>query len=160
MNKLKIFDSDKHLKVLKIIALSFVSLLLLWFTFDITGLKFGNIKIVTSAFIDEPIDFMFYLIFIASIVCFILKDKIGKYMLSVFLLLGGTFQLTVYFKSSESIAKYNNMFADTHHIIAVSNDILIKDTYHIFLDIFIFIALISVLIFFIATIIHFRENRN
>ena len=59
MNKLKIFDSSKHLKILKIVALSFAGLLLLWFTFDITGLKFGKIKIVTSAFVDEPIDFVF-----------------------------------------------------------------------------------------------------
>ena len=158
MNKLKIFDSSKHLKILKIVALSFAGLLLLWFTFDITGLKFGKIKIVTSAFVDEPIDFVFYLIFIASIVCFVLKDKIGKYMLLIFLLLWGTFQLTVYFKSGESIAAYNNAFADTHHIIAASNDLLVKDTYHIFLDIFILLALISVKIFFIVKIIS-RKGR-
>lgn len=158
MNKLKIFDSDKHLKVLKIIALSFVGLLFLWFTFNITGLKFGNIKIVTSAFIDEPIDFLFYLIFLASIVCFILKDKIGNYLLSIFLLLWGTFQLTVYFKSGGSIVTYNNLFADTHHIIAASNIVLIKDTYHIFLDIFILLALISVIIFFISKILSCKRN--
>lgn len=158
MNKSKIFDSSKRLKILKIVALSFAGLLLLWFTFDITGLQFGNIKIITSAFVDEPIDFVFYLIFLASIICFILKDKIGKYMLSAFLLLWGTFQLTVYFKSGESIAAYNNMFADNHHIIAASNDILIKDTYHIFLDIFILLALISSIIFFIAKIISNKKK--
>ena len=160
MNKLKIFDSSKHLKILKIVALSFVGLLLLWFTFDITGLKFGNIKIVTSAFVDEPIDFVFYLIFVASIICFILKDNIGKYMLSAFLLLWGTFQLTVYFKSGESIAAYNNTFADTHHIIAASNDLLIKDTYHIFLDIFILLALISSIAFLLAKILSSKKKSN
>lgn len=158
MNKLKIFDSNKHLKILKIVTLSFAGLLLLWFTFDITGLKFGNVKIVTSAFADEPIDFLFYLIFIASLVCFILKDKIGKYALSAFLLLWGTFQLTVYFRSGESIVAYNNTFADTHRIIAASNDILIKDTYHIFLDIFILLTLISAIMFFIAKIISRGEK--
>lgn len=158
MNKLKIFDSSKYLKILKIVALFFAGLLLLWFTFDITGLKFGNIKIVTSAFVDEPIDFVFYLIFVASIICFIFKDNIGKYMLSAFLLLWGTFQLSIYFKSGDSIAAYNNTFADTHHIIAASNDLLVKDTYHIFLDIFILLSFISAIIFFIAKIISHKEN--
>lgn len=45
MNKSKIFDSSKRLKILKIVALSFAGLLLLWFTFDITGLQFGRKKI-------------------------------------------------------------------------------------------------------------------
>lgn len=99
--KLKIFDDSRKLKTLKIIALAFSGILLLWFTFDITGLKIGDTKIVTSAFIDEPIDFVFYLILIASIVCFILKDKIGKYFLSAFLLFWGVFQFTVYFKTDD-----------------------------------------------------------
>lgn len=160
MNKLKIFDSGKHLKVLKIIVLSFLGLLLLWFTFDITGLKCGNTKIVTSAFIDEPIDFVFYLIFIASIFCFIFIDKVGKYSLSVFLLCWGAFQFSVYFKTGESIAAYNKQFVDTHHIIAASNDILVKDTYHIFLDILILLALISVISFLIAKILSSKKKSN
>ena len=150
--KLKIFDDSRKLKTLKIIALAFSGILLLWFTFDITGLKIGDTKIVTSAFIDEPIDFVFYLILIASIVCFILKDKIGKYFLSAFLLFWGVFQFTVYFKTDDNLAAYNKTFADTHHIIAASQNTLIKDTFHIFLDIFILFAFITILIFLIATI--------
>lgn len=151
--KLKIFDYSKRLKILKIITLVFSGILLLWFTFDITGLKFGNTNIVTSAFADEPIDFVFYLIFLASIVCFILKDKIGKYMLAAFLLLWGTFQFATYFKTGEGIAAYNKTFADTHRIIAASDDRLVKDTYHIFLDIFILIALVSVITFVVVKIV-------
>lgn len=160
MNKLKIFDSNKHLKILKIIALSFLGLLLLWFTFDITGLKFGNTKIVTSAFMDEPIDFVFYLFFIASVVCFIFIDKVGIYGLSAFLLCWGAFQFSVYFKTGESIASYNKFFADTHHIIKASQDILVKDTYHIFLDIFILFAFISVITFLIAKIFSSKKKSN
>ncbi len=37
-SKLKIFDDGKLLKILKIIALVFSGILLLWFTFDMTGL--------------------------------------------------------------------------------------------------------------------------
>lgn len=113
---------------------------------------------MTSAFVDEPIDFVFYLIFIASIVCFILKDKIGKYALSLFLLLWGTFQFATYFKSGESVASYNKQYADTHHIIAVSDDALVKDTYHIFLDILILLALVSVISFFLVKIIFNKKK--
>ncbi len=151
--KLKIFDDDKPLKIFKIITLIFSGILLLWFTFDITGLKCGSIRIVTSAFIDEPVDIAFYLIYVASIAFFIFKDKIGKYFLAVFLLLWGTFQFAIYFKSGESLVAYNKTFADTHHIIAASNDALIKDSYHIFLDILILLALISVLVFLVTNIV-------
>lgn len=156
--KLKIFDDSRKLKALKIIALAFSGILLLWFTFDITGLKIGDTKIVTSAFVDEPIDFVFYLVFIASIVCFILNDKIGKYMLSIFLLLWATFQFTIYFKTGDSIAAYNKQFVDTHRIIAASNDTLIKDTYHIFLDILILFALISAIAFLLIKIISSKQK--
>ena len=156
--KLKIFDDSRKLKALKIIALAFLGILLLWFTFNITGLKIGDTKIVVSAFVDEPIDFVFYLIFIASIVCFILKDTMGKYFLSAFLLFWGVFQFTTYFKTGENIAAYNKTFADTHHIIAASQNTLVKDTYHIFLDIFILFAFITIMIFLIVTIVSNKKK--
>ncbi len=158
--KIKIFDDNKHLKISKIIALIFTGILLLWFTFDLTGLKFGKTKIVTSAFVDEPVDVLFYLIYVVSITFFILTDKIGKYFLGAFLLLWGTFQFAIYFKSGESIVAYNKTFADTHHIIAASNDALIKDTYHIFLDILILLALILVVVFSVAKIIANNKKRK
>ncbi len=159
-NKLKIFDDSKLLKILKITALAFSGILLLWFTFDMTGLKLGDTKIVTSAFVDEPIDFLFYLIFIACIVCFVLKDKIGKYALPVFLLVWGVFQLSLYFSSGDGIVSYNKMFADTHHIIAASSDVLVKDTYHIFLDIFILLALASTIAFLVVKIVWDKRQKK
>ncbi len=158
--KLKVFDDQKLPKIFKITALVFSGFLLLWFTFDMTGLKFGDTKIVTSAFVDEPIDFLFYLIFIACIICFILKDKIGKYALPVFLLLWGSFQLSLYFSSGDGIASYNKMFADTHHIISASSDILVKDTYHIFLDIFILLALASSITFLVVKIVLDKRQKK
>ena len=158
IKKLKIFDDNRKLKILKIVVLAFLGILLLWFTFNITGLKVGNTKIVTSAFIDEPIDFVFYIIFIVGIVFFILKDKIGKYILSIFIFLWGVFQFTTYFKTGESIDAYNKTFADTHHIIAASQETLIKDTYHIFLDIFILLAFIVIMLFLIVKIISSKKK--
>ncbi len=162
-NKIVVFGDNRLLKVLKIVSLCFCGILLLWFTFDMTGLKLGNTKFVTSAFIDEPIDFVFYLIYSGCIVLFILKDKIGQYVLSVFLFIWGLIQFSMYSYSGEKIISYNNFFADTHHIIEASRDILVKDTYHIFLDIFILSAFISVLTFMITQIIFYikkRKNQN
>ncbi len=159
-SKIIVFGDNRLLKVLKIVSLCFCGILLLWFTFDMTGLKFGNAKFVTSAFIDEPIDFVFYMIYCGCIVLFILKDKIGQYVLSVFLFVWGFIQYSMYFYTGESIESYNNFFANTHHIIDVSPDILIKDTYHIFLDIFIFLAFISVLTFMTTQIIFYFKKRK
>ena len=87
--KIKIFDDNKHLKISKIIALIFTGILLLWFTFDLTGLNSVKLKFVTSAFVDEPVDVLFYLIYVVSITCFILTDKIGKYFLGgIFIVMG------------------------------------------------------------------------
>ncbi len=158
--KLKIFSNSKPLIVLKIIVFPFIGVLLLWFTFDLTGLKFENIKIVTSAFIDEPIDVIFYLIFVSCIICFILKDAAGKYLLSSFLFLWGAFQSSLYFKRGERITSYNEMFSDTHHIIPASQNMLIKDTYHIILDILILLAFITSMIFMITTFIIKDKQQN
>ncbi len=151
--KLKLFDDNKLLKITKIIALACAGVLFIWFTFDMTGLKIGSTKIVTSAFKDEPIDFVFYLIFLACIVLLVIKDAIGKYATSIFLLFWGGFQFSMYFSSGKGIASYNETFADTHHIIAASADTLVKDTYHIFLDLFILLAFVASVTFLIAKLV-------
>ena len=61
MSKIKILDSNKTVRTAKLVTIALLSSLLFWFTFDITGLKIGQTKLVTSAFIDEPIDFVFWL---------------------------------------------------------------------------------------------------
>ena len=149
MSKIKVFDNSKTVRTAKIVTIALLGSLFLWFTFDITGLKIGQIKLVTSAFIDEPIDFVFWLIFIGCIVLFILKDNIGKYVIAVFIFLWGGIQLSIYFKSKTSIESYNQFFADTHHIIAVSENFIVKDTYHLILDILILLAFISAILYLI-----------
>lgn len=158
MSKIKVFNENKTLKILKIVTLGIVGMLLIWFTFDITGLSFEQTKLVTSAFIDEPIDFVFWLILLALFVLFILKDKVGKYVLSAFILVWGIIQYSMYFKSIEGITKYNEYFSDTHHIIPVSDNFLIKDTYHFFLDIFIFLALALLIAFMVVSIIKSKSK--
>ena len=149
MGKIKVFDNNKTVRIAKIVNIATLGLLLLWFTFDITGLKIGQTKLVTSAFIDEPIDFVFWLIFIGSIVLFILKDKIGKYVIAGFIFLWGGVQLSIYFKSKAGIESYNQFFSDTHHIIEASENFLVKDTYHLILDVLILLAFISAILYII-----------
>ena len=149
MRKIEVFDNNKTVRIAKIVTIVALSLLLLWFTFDITGLKIGQARLVTSAFIDEPIDFVFWLIFIGSIVLFILKDTIGKYVIAGFILLWGGIQVSIYFKSKSGIARYNQFFSDTHHIIAASENFIVKDTYHLVLDVLILFALISAITYII-----------
>ena len=149
MSKIKLFDDNKTVRTAKIVTIAILSLLSVWFTFNITGLKIGQTKLVTSAFIDEPIDFVFRLIFIGSIVLFILKDKIGKYIIALFILLWGGIQFSIYFKSKSGIESYNKFFSDTHHIIEASENFIVKDTYHLILDILILLAFVSVIVYII-----------
>ena len=149
MGKIKIFDNNKTVRTAKIVTIAILGLLLLWFTFDITGLKIGQTKLVTSAFIDEPIDFVFWLFFIGSIVLFILKDNIGKYVIAGFVLLWGGIQLSICFKSKSGIESYNQFFSDTHHIFEASENFVVKDTYHLFLDVLILLAFISAILYII-----------
>ena len=149
MGKIKVFDNNKTLRTAKIVTIAILGLLLFWFTFDITGLKIGQTKLVTSAFIDEPIDFVFWLIFIGSISLFILKDNIGKYVIVAFIFLWGGIQLSIYFKPKSGIESYNQFFSDTHHIIEASENFIVKDTYHIILDILILFAFISAVLYLI-----------
>ena len=143
MGKIKVFDNNKTVRAAKIVTIAILGLLLLWFTFDITGLKIGQTKLVTSAFVDEPVDFVFWLVFIGSIVLFILKDNIGKYVIACFVFLWGVIQLSIYFKSKAGIESYNRFFSDTHHIIEASENFIVKDTYHLILDVLILLAFIS-----------------
>ena len=149
MSKIKLFDDNKTVRTAKIVTIAILSLLSVWFTFNITGLKIGQTKLVTSAFIDEPTDFVFWLIFIGSIVLFILKDKIGKYIIALFILLLGGIQFSIYFKSKSGIESYNKFFSDTHHIIEASENFIVKDTYHLILDILILLAFVSVIVYII-----------
>ena len=149
MSKIEVFDKNKTVRIAKIVTIAVLGLLLLWFTFDITGLKIGKARLVTSAFVDEPIDFVFWLIFIGSIVLFVLKDTIGKYVIAGFILLWCGVQGSIYFKSKSGIESYNRFFSDTHHIIAPSENFIVKDTYHLILDILILLALISTIVYLI-----------
>lgn len=55
-------------------------LLLLWFFLDMTGVYFSNTYLVTRSYKDDGI---FFLIYLAAMILFIFKEKIGKWAVVV-----------------------------------------------------------------------------
>jgi hypothetical protein len=83
----------------------------------------------------------------------VFKDKSGKYILSVFLILWAFIQYPMWFiKKPDRIESYNTFFEKTHHLIEVSHTRLIKDTYHIVLDTLILLALVSSIVYIVYRI--------
>jgi hypothetical protein len=53
-------------------------ILLMWFFLDMTGLYFEDTYLVTQSFKD---DWIFFAIYLVCFLIFIIKEKIGKYLL-------------------------------------------------------------------------------
>ena len=142
-----------NLKIkLKNITIVLSGLLLLWFAFDITGFSFKEIILVVSAIKDEPIDVLWWIIFAICFSLFIIKNKYGKYALLVFLVIWGFIQFPKWFTTDVNIIESYNIFFEnegTHYIIKPLKYRIIKDTYHIILDILIFLSIISNSLFII-----------
>jgi len=133
-----------------------IGLLFFWFTLDMTGATIGEIILVEAAW--NTIDGVWWLIFLALSLLFFYKDKVGRYLLLVFVSLWAIIQFsshwsyTIFGVSKEKLVSYNEFFKETYHIIPASDEILIPDFYHIILHILILLALYY-LIFYI-----FRSN--
>jgi len=120
-------------------------ILLAWFFFDMFGFAIGNFVLVEAAW--NSIDGIWFLIFAGLFVLFCVKDKYGKYPLSVFVIIWAVIQFTshwyytVFGVSEEKLVGYNKFFSNTYRIIPVSYSRLIPDFYHIMLHLFILFAL-------------------
>lgn len=120
-------------------------LLFIWFFFDMFGFSIGDFVLVESAWKD--IDGIWYLIFIGLFVLFCIKEKYGKYPLSIFLFLWITMQFTshwyftIFGATEAKLSGYNRFYANTWHIIPASDFKLIPDFYHIVLHLIILFAL-------------------
>lgn len=138
---------------MKKICIFTMALLFIWFSLDMIGFSIGNITLVEAAW--NSVDGVWWLVFLICSILFIIKDKIGKYMLSVFVFLWAVIQFyshwyyTLFGASEEKIISYNQFFKETYHIIPSSKTTLIPDFYHIILHIFILVTLFSLIIFFI-----------
>jgi hypothetical protein len=135
----------------KKIALIFIALHFIWEILDLTGLSFGNMVFVVSAFIDEPIDVVFIAVYAVTIALFLWREKVGKWAVFAFLVAAAGVQGTIYFR--KDFSGYYGFFANenTHRIFPENPNFLVKDTYHIIMDLLILSALISVAAFLILS---------
>lgn len=125
-------------------------LLMLWFLLDITGLTLGGKTLVTQAYKEDGI---FFLIFLGAFVWYLIKDKVGKYVLSswLFIWFVGQFASHWYFTIFGPWEGKKRFFADTIPFI-VTEVVYIPDLYHVILHILILAAFISTVIYDIACI--------
>ena len=136
----------------KNISTIIIGILFFWFTLDITGFSIGNFTLVVSCFVDNNfMDFIWWCVFIVGISLYIFKDKIGRYFMLVFLVIWAFIQGSIYFRTIERIESYNNYFDSwgTHRLFPTSDTFIIKDTYHIFIDVLILASLVSLIVFII-----------
>ena len=118
-------------------------ILLIWFFFDMTGLRIGNFILTEMAWQEDGI---FFIIYIACFLLFLFKDKFGKYVLSIWIFLWGITQFfshwyyTIFGASQSKLNMYNNIYSETYHIVSRSETTIVPDLYHIILHILIVIS--------------------
>ena len=133
--------------------------LLFWFTLDITGFSLGKFVLVESPGLAS-IDFAWWVIFIACFTLFILKEKIGKYILTVFMFMWCYIQYTSHWHytffgaTAKKLSSYNNYFKNTYHIVPISDSTIIPDFYHIILH----LLILTSLLLLIGSL--FRKNKS
>lgn len=132
-------------------CLFIISILFVWFSLDMTGFSFTNITLVESAW--NQADGVWWLIFLTLSILFIFKERIGKYLLFIFILTWLIIQFnchwyhTIFGTSVEKLNSYNLYFKNTLHIIPSSEEILIPDLYHIILHLLILSSLITLIMY-------------
>ena len=143
---------------MKKICIVSIALLFIWFSMDMTGFSVGSVTLVEAAW--NSIDGVWWLIFLFLATLFIIKDTIGKYLLTLFIFLWliieyfSHWHYTLFGASDKKINAYNQFFSETYHIIPPSNTVVIPDFYHIVLHIFILLTLICL----IAFCVHNRKS--
>lgn len=141
--------------MLKKILNIFLILLFLWFVLDIIGI---------SGFVDTlgifSLDGLWLFLLTIFLILYKFKESIGKWILSIFLVLWFVLQYNSHWRyflfgagaTEKGIKNYNMVFGNTHHIIPMSDMRIIPDTYHIILVILIMICSILLLIYNIKAI--------
>lgn len=124
--------------------------LLIWFFLDMTGLYFGNKCLVTTSYKDDGV---FFLIYLAVVILFIVKEWIGKWLAIVWLAVWFVAQFVChewytifndgFMGTLEGKIKY---FSGTVQWLQIEGR-YIPDLYHTILHILILCALISTIIY-------------
>jgi hypothetical protein len=127
------------------------ALLLAWFFLDMFGFALGGFVLVESAW--NSIDGIWLLLFVGLFSFFGIKERQGKYPLTVFLFIWAAIQFsshwlyTLFGATSEKVAGYNQFFANTWHIIPASPTVVVPDFYHLVLHLLIVSALICMTVY-------------
>lgn len=120
-------------------------ILLLWFFLDMIGIYFENCYLVSRAWKEDGI---FFLIYLLAFLLFIFYDKVGKYILSIWL----TIWLIAQFFAHEYLTivgggeNKSKYFKDSIKIFT-SQDRYYPDLYHTILHMLIFFSLFFTLSF-------------
>lgn len=125
-------------------------ILLLWYFLAMTGVYFGNKYLVTSSYKDE---WLFMIIPLIIFIIFIIKEKLGKYILLSWL----SMWFIIQFLSHEWYTIFGSGFMGTKEgkieyfkdaiKFINSETIYIPDVYHIILHILIIVAIVTTAIY-------------
>ena len=119
--------------------------LLIWFLLDMIGVKFGDEYLVSQSFSDDGI---FFIIYVIAILLFIFKEKIGIYILNIWLFLWFITQFFSHWYFTIIGQGLNKIEYFKGSIKLIENTTkYIPDVYHIILHILIIVAFVSVNIY-------------
>lgn len=133
--------------MLKIIIIITCGILLAWFFGCIVTYRIGKHVLVDGMGIKSA-EFVMLCLFVASIVMFIFLNKIGKWALTIVLLLWLVIHFlchcryTIFGASEKKLKGYNDCFRNTVKLIPASDKRIIPDLYHIILHLLILSDLI------------------
>lgn len=124
--------------------------LLVWFFLDMTGVYFGDKCLVTRSYKDDGI---YFLIYLATVLLFIMKDRIGKWLVLVWSAIWFTIQFLChewytifnggFMGTLEGKIKY---FSGTLQWLKIESK-YIPDIYHTVLHILILLVLASTIMY-------------
>ena len=117
-------------------------LLLIWFFLDMTGVYFKDGYLVTRSYIDDG---LFFVIYLATVVLFLIKDKIGKWVV-----LGwSAIWFIAQFMSHELVTITGNGYENKMHYFEGAlkwleiDGVYVPDVYHTVLHILILAVIVT-----------------
>lgn len=132
----------------------FQMLLLMWFFLDMTGVYFSDKCLVTQSYREDGVFFLIYLI---TVILFIMKVQIGKWLVVVwtsvwFIAQFLSHEWYTFFDSGIMGSKEGKIkyFSDTLQWIRIEGK-YIPDIYHTILHILILLVLISTIIYIVKS---------
>ena len=128
-------------------------ILLVWFFLDMTGVYLKDSYLVTRSYKEDGI---FFIIYLVTVILFILKDKIGKWAVLTWSIIWFIAQ----FASHELVTITGNGYENKSHYFAGAlkwleiDGVYIPDVYHTVLHILILAVIITTIVF----ILSFRQK--